>query len=735
LVLREAGLGEAVSVKYRAFLSYAHADTRWAKWLHRSLEGFRLDKDLIGRETPLGPVPKTMRPIFRDREEISGGQNLTEAIVAALDASAALIVLCSPVAVGRPAVTEEVRLFRWRHPDRPVIPVIVGGKQPDNLPPALRFEVAADGTVTDRPAAAILGIDVRDAEAADGKNLGLAKIIAGLTGLGPDEIFRRTERTRRRSNRIWAGLAGAFFVLAVVAAGSAIYAWQQLKTNEAFLSATLRTTTDIVSMAVRQAEKYNVPRAATLELLTRAEGLFGNMARYGRPTPQLQYQKAWMLIQFARSYAVLGDTGKQLAHATEANRLLAGLTAQAPDDTIYQRDLSVAYSEIGDVLVAQGNLPEALKSFRDGLAIAERLAQSDPGNAGWQRDLSVSFDRVGDVLVAQGNLPEALKLFRDGLAIRERLAQSDPGNAGWQRDLSVSYNKIGDVLVEQGDLPEALKSFRDDLSIAEHLAQSNPGNAGWQRDLSVSYNNIGDVLVDQGNLPEALKSFRNGLSIREHLVQSDPGNAGWQRDLSVSFERVGDVLVAQGNLPEALKSFRAGLAIAERLAQSDPGNAGWQRDLSVSFNKIGNVLVAQGNLPEALKSFRAGLSIRDHLAQSDPGNAGWQRDLSVSYDKIGDVLVDQGHLPEALKSFRDGHEIFKRLAQSDPGNAGWQRDLSVSYAKLAFAFRKGGETAKALDALREGRAIMARMTTLSPDNAVWKRDLARFERQIAELAQ
>jgi hypothetical protein len=47
----------------------------------------------------------------------------------------------------------------------------------------------------------------------------------------------------------------------------------------------------------------------------------------------------------------------------------------------------VSYNNVGDVLVAQGNLPEALKTFRDGLAIADRLAKSDPGNAGWQRDL------------------------------------------------------------------------------------------------------------------------------------------------------------------------------------------------------------------------------------------------------------------------------------------------------------------------------------------------------------
>ena len=98
----------------------------------------------------------------------------------------------------------------------------------------------------------------------------------------------------------------------------------------------------------------------------------------------------------------------------------------------------MSYNKVGDVLVAQGNLPEALKSFRDGLAISERLAKADPNNAGWQRDLSVSYNKIGDVLVAQGNLPEALKSFRDGLAITERLAKADPNNAGWQRDLSVS---------------------------------------------------------------------------------------------------------------------------------------------------------------------------------------------------------------------------------------------------------------------------------------------------------
>ena len=69
------------------------------------------------------------------------------------------------------------------------------------------------------------------------------------------------------------------------------------------------------------------------------------------------------------------------------------------------------------------------------------------------------YEKVGNVQVAQGDLAGALKSYRDSLAVRERLAQSEPGNAGWQSDLSVSYEKVGNVQVAQGDLAGALKSY------------------------------------------------------------------------------------------------------------------------------------------------------------------------------------------------------------------------------------------------------------------------------------
>lgn len=107
-------MAEPVLLKYRDFISYSHADTSWARWLHRALEGFHIDKDLVGRETPAGPIPKTLKPIFRDRDDFTAGHTLAEQTIAALDDSSAMIVICSPSSADSHYVNEEIRLFKSR---------------------------------------------------------------------------------------------------------------------------------------------------------------------------------------------------------------------------------------------------------------------------------------------------------------------------------------------------------------------------------------------------------------------------------------------------------------------------------------------------------------------------------------------------------------------------------------------------------------------------------------------
>jgi hypothetical protein len=120
---------------------------------------------------------KQLRPIFRDRHDFDAGGTLGEQTVAALDDAGALIILASPASASSKPVDAEVRLFQSRHPDRPLIPLILDGEPGSNerecLPQALR----ATGEV--------LAADLRDS--GDGRELALAKVVARLLGLAPDE--------------------------------------------------------------------------------------------------------------------------------------------------------------------------------------------------------------------------------------------------------------------------------------------------------------------------------------------------------------------------------------------------------------------------------------------------------------------------------------------------------------------------------------------------------------------
>jgi tetratricopeptide (TPR) repeat protein len=68
--------------------------------------------------------------------------------------------------------------------------------------------------------------------------------------------------------------------------------------------------------------------------------------------------------------------------------------------------------QIGDFRVSRGELVPARTAYEQGMRIAKRLVEADPENALWQRELAVAKNFVGNVLVAQGKLAEALSEYR-----------------------------------------------------------------------------------------------------------------------------------------------------------------------------------------------------------------------------------------------------------------------------------------------------------------------------------
>src|SRR6059058_1463493 len=199
--------------RYYAFLSYSHKDKQLADWLHRELERFRVPSALAGKLTANGVVPRRLVPIFRDEQDLSAGGELADEIKAALAASQFLIVLCSPTAATSRWTNAEIESFKRTRPEGCVLAAVASGEpfasdlpgrnDEECFPPALRFKFDRRGHATSRRAEP-LAADFR--EQGEGRRLAFLKLVAGMLGVGLDELVQR-DTTRRQRRLAWLAAA------------------------------------------------------------------------------------------------------------------------------------------------------------------------------------------------------------------------------------------------------------------------------------------------------------------------------------------------------------------------------------------------------------------------------------------------------------------------------------------------------------------------------------------------
>lgn len=193
-------MAQGESFTYLAFISYNHADERFAAWLQKRLEGYRLPTATL-KEAP--GIPKRVRPVFRDKTDGASGV-LSETLKEALTQSRKLIVICSPASANSTWVGKEVSAFVESGRYEDIVPVIVDGapfSENECLPRALR-EADADRQ--------LLGIDVPSF----GKEGAFLRVVAAILGIRYDSLHRRHAQAQRR--KIRAIIAGALALVLLV---------------------------------------------------------------------------------------------------------------------------------------------------------------------------------------------------------------------------------------------------------------------------------------------------------------------------------------------------------------------------------------------------------------------------------------------------------------------------------------------------------------------------------------
>jgi tetratricopeptide (TPR) repeat protein len=518
--------------RYVAFISYSHVDRDVARWLHRSIESYRLPAHIQAAVSVSGKDDARLAPIFLDREDLPSSIDLAESVRLALVESDALIVVCSPAAARSRWVNEEVRLFKELGRASRIICLVIAGEPRaedkglspgvECLPPALRFAVI-DGVVTTQPAPEPLAADLRPG--ADTRRDAKLKIVAGLLGTGLDELRRRDLMRRHRQLAVIGAAAAigcvAFAGLALSALLQRNEAERQRKLAEQKSLTAERTADFMISLfQVSDPSEARGNAVTAREILDRGARQIDQSLR---EEPQVRadlsvtlgevytglglYSSAYGLLEKAgaiptqaagarlRQIVALGELEFQRGNDARADELLAAAETLAQD-----RQNGATPALRARILLDRGDVAAYME--RDAIAQGYFRQALRIGNENRLGDVTPrALEGIALATFYGGDMELARRSYEDALAVRiRRSGETHP-------KVSESLTALGSIAYTQGKPDEAEKYWLRSLAVDQRILGSR------HPDVAVTLNNLGRLDLERRNFVRAGERLADAVSI------------------------------------------------------------------------------------------------------------------------------------------------------------------------------------------------------------------------------
>jgi tetratricopeptide (TPR) repeat protein len=615
--------------KFRAFIAYSHQDEAWAKWLHKVLETYRVPARLVGMKTAIGPIPRRLAPIFRDRSELPSASDLDQKVNEALDQSANLIVICSPRSATSHYVNEEIITFkRLGKADRIFCVIVDGEPNATDLPgrevhecfaPALRFNLSADGMATEKRTAPIAA-DARPGR--DGKSDAKLKLVAGMLDIGFDALKQREHHRHMQRMVLVTSVA---LVAMLVTAGLAI--------NAVLASKTAVTAREAAERRQKQAEN---------------------------------------LVGF-----MLGDLNDKLGQVQRLD-ILESTDNQAmqyfqslPTKDVTDQALALrakALQKIGSIRMSQGDIPAALESYRAAWVLAGELAKRAPADAARRVAYADSFKWIGNAYWYQGDLDASLQNFQQAILLLEKSAAAIPEDTELAFNLASARTNAGRVFEARGEYAQAKVLYDDVQKTFETLRSREPGNHRWQSELGDAYDNLGKLSLEQGDLVHAVAAYRDDQRIKAALATADPKNYDAQENLLISDAILGRTLALCGAADTAIRYASDAVTLATDLVSYDSTQTYWREDFAYYSQLLGGLLRQSGRLDDASRLDSEATRVLGELVSTDKTNARWRRELAIAQLEAARLQIARGNYVAGENQLTSALATIKIARETTPSD-------------------------------------------------------------------
>ena len=558
--------------KYKAFISYSHADEAWGRWLHHAVETFHVPDMLVGHNTVNGPVPKHIKPVFRDREDFEASAHLGEKIQQALADSQFQIVICSPRAAKSKWVNEEIRLFKSLHGPSHTLAIIVDGEpgasaipgreHEECFPDALRFVVDDDGKVTDTRTEPIAA-DAR--KTGDGKRGALLKINAGVLGVRLDDLIQRDATRRAKRQTIFTGIAAS---VALVTGALAFVAVQAR--NEADK---MRSESDGLIEFMLTDLRSKLETVGRLDVLDDVGAHV--LTHYSNQNERALSDEA--LARRARAMLLVGEVDQSennLDDALAAYNTAAGSTAEllrrSPDnpDRIWDHAQSVFY--VGNIASVRGERANADTQFQEYYRLAEELRRVDPENARSHLEVAYATSNLGSILFQANRYDAAVPFFEEATVAHKALWDGAPQNQQLALDYAytLSWHAWAELL--RGDFNNTVSITQAQLETYDAIDYATEDNFKYLDILVTAQRRRAQAFLYLGDFSAARSATEIGFQAAQKLIARDKDNANYRVNGARLLLIQSYLAAHSNNTQQALTLADQSLSIAREIYNRDP---------------------------------------------------------------------------------------------------------------------------------------------------------------------
>jgi eukaryotic-like serine/threonine-protein kinase len=661
--------------QYFAFLSYSHRDQDVAQWLHDRLETFRVPRHLVGRITEHGPIPPRLTPIFRDTGELPASRDLGSEINAALEASRFLIVLCSPAAAESRWTNAEIAAFKRAHPDGSILAVIVdgepfasdlpGSEQEECLPRALRFRSDRRGRPTGKKAEP-LAADLRGS--AEARRLGFLKLVAGMLGVGLDELIRREEIRRQRRLAVLASGSLAGMIITSALALTAIQARDAARDQREEAESLVEFMLGDLRAKLEPIGKLDALDAVGSQALA-----YYSKQDLADLSDEAIAQRSRALSLMGQIALTRGDLDGAFSRYEEALGGTAEMVRRSPDEPqrLFDHAQNVFY--VGDIAVRRGRLGIAETALHEYKRLADRMVALDPDNRQWQMEVKYADTNLGFLLLKQMRYGDAARQFAGALALVERLAAADPRNEDYQKSVPETLAWLADAQFGEGRLDEAIAQRERQVSLLEALMRKN-NDVELREGLIPARRALGRWLVSRGSDALGLEQSRRAVETAEELMPTEPDNMLWVEHSAGAKLDLAAILLSMGKIEEAAAETRSACDLSSRLLARDRNVVLWRTIEVLCLTRRTELAIAARSMSEARQLALRTVSASKEFRAGEEATTRFIR--AFAYKLLGDVYKGQGNGAGAVKAWTAALSIWPRSVPETP------RQLAVRAALL-----------------------------------------------------